>query len=85
MIDVYFMLKKPKECVGGVSLREFHPEMKVNIWQTYKVYPVTEKTVLFKRVGVEFCTNDGKYEHEMGRVTVKFINDEWLNVNVRER
>lgn len=56
MIDVYFRLKKPGEAVGGVSLREKNYQLKLNIWQTYKVFPITENTVLFKTKDVEFCT-----------------------------
>ena len=84
MIDVYFMLKGKRECVGGISLREKHPTMKTYIWQTYKVYPITEKTVLFRRQENEFCTENGSFQHEMGHIEVKYINAEWLNINVRE-
>lgn len=85
MIDVYFMLKGKGECVGGISLKEKHPNMKINIWETYKVYPVTEKTVLFKKKDNEFCTSNGIYNHEMGIITIRYINDEWLNINIKER
>lgn len=85
MIDVYFMLKKPGECVGGVSLKEMHPNMKIHIWEAYKVYPITEKTVLFQKNDNEFCTVNGTYSHEMGEINVKYINDEWLNVRVKEK
>lgn len=91
MIDVYFLLdgKKPGECVGGVSLKETHPTMEIDVWTTYKVYPITEKTVLFTKNGDEFCTVNGTYEHEMGTITVNHITglegDVWLNVNVKER
>lgn len=84
MIDVYFMLKKPGEAVGGISLKEKHPTMKIDIWETYKIYPITEKTVLFKRKDKEFCTTDGYFRHEMGQIEVKYINDEWININVKE-
>ena len=85
MIDVYFMLKGKGECVGGISLREKHPNMKINIWETYKVYPITEKTVLFQKNDNEFCTVNGTYNHEMGLIKVNVINNEWLNINVKEK
>ena len=84
MIDVYFMLKGNGECVGGVSLREKHPTMGINIWETYKVYPITEKTVLFRQTDNEFCTVNGTYQHEMGKISIRYINNEWININVRE-
>ena len=89
MIDVYFMLKEKGDAVGGISLKELHPTMKINIWETYKVYPITEKTVLFKKNDNEFCTINGKYKHEMGEIKVKIIDDnigtKWLNVNIKEK
>lgn len=91
MIDVYFMLdgKGKGDCVGGVSLKEKHPNMKVNIWHTYKVYPITEKTILFQKNDGEFCITNGTYEHEMGTISVKIIEgilgDKWLNVRVKEK
>lgn len=89
MIDVYFMMKGKGECVGGISLKEKHPKMKINIWTTYKVFPITEKTVMFSKNGDEFCTTNGVYQHEMGEIKVKFITgidgDEWLNVNIKEK
>ena len=85
MIDVYFMLKGKGECVGGISLKEKHPNMKINIWETYKVYPITENTVLFKKNDNEFCTSNGTYNHEMGKISIRYINDEWININVKER
>lgn len=88
MTDVYFMLKEDGECVGGISLKEKHPTMKINIWQTYKVYPITEKTVLFKRKDNEFCTINGKYNHEMGEIKIRYIEgimgDKWVNINIKE-
>ena len=59
MTDVYFMYKGKGECVGGISLRERHPTMRVNIWQTYKIYPMSDKTILFQRTETEFCTKNG--------------------------
>jgi hypothetical protein len=84
MIDVYFPIKKPGEAVGGISLKEVDHKLKVNIWRTYKVFFITENTVLFKKMDNEFCTINGKYNHEMGQVIVRVIDNEWLNVNVKE-
>ena len=84
MIDVYFMLKNKGDYVGGISLKEKHPTMGINIWETYKIYPITDKTVLFKKKDNEFCTVNGTYQHEMGQIEVKYINDEWININVKE-
>ena len=87
MINVYFMLPKQwkGECVGGISLKEYHTGMKRDIWETYKVFPITEKTVLFHRKDNEFCTKNGTYEHEVGKIKVEIIHDEWLNVQVSEK
>jgi hypothetical protein len=89
MINVYFMAKGKGECVGGIALREKHPTMKVNIWEVYKVYPISEKTVLFQRNEHEFCTVNGKYEHEMGSIEIKKVTgiqgDEWINIIVKEK
>ena len=86
VLNIGILLSKEKgSYVGAVSLREMHPNMKINIWQTYKVYPITEKTVLFKRKDNEFCTVDGKYEHEMGTIKIEYINNIWLNINVNEK
>lgn len=91
MIDVYFMMdgKDKGDCVGGVSLKEIHPTMQIDIWTTYKVHPITEKTVLFKNNKNEFCTINGTYEHEMGTIKVETISgvleDKWLHVNIKEK
>lgn len=85
MIDVYFMLKEWGECVGGVSLREFHPTIKRNIWNTYKIFPISDNKVLFKRIEEEFYVIDGIYNHEIGLIKIQYINGEWININVRER
>ena len=56
----------------------------VDIWETYKVFPITEKTVLFKRKDNEFAVTNGRYRHEMGQINVEYINGGWLNVQVIE-
>ena len=84
MIDVYFLLKGNGDCVGGISLKEKHPTMNLDIWETYRIYPVTEKTILFKRKDNEFCTTNGIYKHEMGQIEAKIVNGMWLNINVKE-
>lgn len=84
MIDAYFFLKQPGEAVGAISLKERNANLKVDIWETYKIFPITEKTVLFKRMETEFCTTNGKYHHEMGNIQVKYIDNEWLNVKITE-
>ena len=89
MIDVYFIIDgKERDCVGGISLKERHPNMHIDIWTTYKVYPITEKTILFRKNDGEFCTTNGTYEHEMGTIKVKTIQgtigEKWLNINIRE-
>lgn len=85
MIDVYFLLLDKRECLGAISLREMHPNMKINIWQTYKVYQITENIVLFERNEKEFCVINGIHEHEMGTIKIETINGEWLHINVREK
>ena len=83
MIDVYFMLKKSGEEVGGVSLQV--NQHGIQLWRVYKVYPITEKTVLFASNVDEFCTINGKYHHEMGDIEVKYMENQWLNVRIKEK
>ena len=91
MIDVYFMMdgKEKGDCVGGISLKDKHPNMPYSIWTAYKVFPITEKIVLFQKTDGEFCTTNGTYEHEMGTIKVEVIKgvlgDKWLHVNVTEK
>lgn len=84
MIDVYFELKEKKmESIGGISLCE-KDASGLNIWRTYKVYPITERTVLFQRNTHEFTVMDGLYEHEMGTIKIQYLNG-YMNINVKEK
>ena len=84
MINVYFILKGIGECVGGISLKEKHPTMNIDVWEVYKIYKISEKTVLFKRNEKEFCVTDGYFRHEMGQIEIKYIDNKWMNINVKE-
>lgn len=84
MIDVYFELKEKKmESIGGLALLE-KDITGIYVWRVYKVYPITERTVLFQRNKNEFSVMDGHYEHEMGTITIKYLNG-YMNVNVQEK
>lgn len=84
MIDVYFELKERKmESIGGLALLEKDPTG-IHVWRVYKVYPMTERTVLFQRNKHEFSVMDGHYEHEMGTITIKYLNG-YMNINVKEK
>lgn len=84
MIDVYFIMKKMGEEVGGISLEEKDPSTGLKIWRAYKVYPITERTVLFQRNKHEFAVMDGEYKHEMGTIRIQYMNNrEYMNINVR--
>lgn len=84
MIDVYFELKEKKMvCVGGLALLE-KDKTGIYVWRVYKIYPITERTVLFQRNENEFSVMDGHYKHEMGTITIKYING-YMNVNVKEK
>ena len=84
MIDVYFELKEKKmESVGGLALLERDPTG-INVWRVYKIYPITEKTVLFQRNKHEFTVMNGCYEHEMGIIKIRYVNG-YINVNVKEK
>lgn len=84
MIDVYFMLKEFGEAVGGISLKERDNLIQADVWNVYKVFPITEKTVLFKNSNKEFAVTNGSYRHEMGQIKIKYINNQWINVSVIE-
>ena len=85
MIDVYFELKKEMGVsIGAVSLLEVDKDTNLKIWRTYKVYPITEKTVLFRRKENEFAVTNGFYKHEMGEISIEYING-YMNVNIREK
>lgn len=85
MIDVYFELKKEMGVsIGGLALLEVDQETELKIWRVYKVYPVTEKTVLFKRNKHEFAVVNGFYKHEMGEIKIEYLNG-YMNINIRER
>jgi len=84
MIDVYFELKETKmESVGGLALLERDPTG-INVWRVYKIYPVTETSVLFQRNKNEFVVTNGIYEHEMGTIKIRYING-YININVKEK
>lgn len=84
MIDVYFELKEKKmESIGGLALLEKDPTG-IYVWRVYKVYPITERTVLFQRNKHEFSVMDGHYEHEMGTITIQYLNG-YMNINVKEK
>lgn len=84
MIDVYFELKEKKmESIGGLSLLEKDPTG-IYVWRTYKIYPITDRTVLFQRNKHEFTVMDGHYEHEMGTITIQYLNG-YMNINVKEK
>ena len=83
MIDVYFIQRGKGECIGAVSLKEYDPLINAPVWQTYTIYIITDKTLLFKRTEKEFCVVDGFFKHEMGNIKIKYING-WVNVNVIE-
>ena len=84
LIDVYFELKPKKMIsVGAVALLE-KDTTGIFIWRVYKIYPISERTVLFQRNAHEFSVMDGHFEHEMGTITIKYING-YMNVNVKER
>lgn len=83
MIDVYFELKDIKgESIGGISLRVTEPNG-LHIWRTYKIYPITEKAVLFQSNKSEFVVLNGHHIHEMGEITIQNING-YMNVNIKE-
>ena len=86
----YYMMKGKGECVGGIALSEKHPTMKVNIWEVYKIYPISEKTVLFQRNEKEFCTENGKYEHESCNIEIKYLDgtlpgEKWISVILHKK
>ena len=81
VINAYFPIKEKGECIGAISLWEMHPNMKIPIWQTYKIYPVSEKTILFQKNDKEFCITGNNYEHEMGIINIKEING-FINVKI---
>lgn len=84
MIDVYFELKEKRMVsVGGLALLE-KDKTGIYVWRVYKIYPITERTVLFQRNENEFSVMDGHYEHEMGTITIKYLNG-YMNVNVQEK
>lgn len=84
MIDVYFELKEEKMVsIGGLSLLE-KDASGIYVWRAYRIYPLTERTVLFQRNSHEFSVMDGHYDHEMGTITIQYING-YMNVNVKER
>ena len=84
MIDVYFELKEEKmKSVGGLALLERDPTG-IYVWRVYKVYPITERTVLFQRNKHEFVVMDNHYEHEMGDINIKYLNG-YININVKEK
>lgn len=89
MIDVYFLMdKKVGEAIGGISLKEKDEKLRIHIWRTYKIYPITDKTVLFQRNEYEFCVMNGAYQHEMGTIKIDYITgimgDKWMHINVKE-
>lgn len=85
MIDVYYMTKEKGECLGGVSLREYDEERGAYIWNTYRIYQATNEVLYFMRFDCEFYLTIGKtMKHEMGTIMAKKVNDEWININVRE-
>lgn len=84
MIDVYFEVKDKKmKAIGGLALLE-KDFTGVFVWRVYMVFPITDRTVLFKRNKHEFSVMDGHYEHEMGTITIQYING-YMNINVKER
>lgn len=84
MIDVYFEQKEEKmKCLGGISLLEKGTDG-IYTWRVYLIYPLTDRTVLFQRKGNEFSVMDGHYEHEMGTITINYIND-YMNINIRPK
>ena len=91
MIDVYFMLdgKNTGDCVGGLSLYEVPPKGMFGWYVAYKVYYITDKTILFQQNNGEFCTTNGTYEHGMGTILTEVIKgnlgDKWLHVQVKEK
>lgn len=91
MIDVYFIIddKKPGDCVGGISLYEVPPKAMYGYYVAYKIYYITERTILFQKNNGEFCTTNGTYEHGMGTIKTEIITsvlgDKWLHVQVIEK
>lgn len=71
------------ESIGGLALLEKDPSG-LSIWRVYKIYPITERTVLFQRNKHEFVVMDNHYEHEMGEINIKYLNG-YMNINVKEK
>lgn len=85
MIDVYFMPKGNGNCVGAISLKEFDPVIKMDIWAPYTITPITDKTILFRNDNNEFTITTNKpFRHKTGQIDVKFLKNGLLNVTVRE-
>lgn len=83
MINVYFPLKGKGDILGAISLKE-KDETGIYIWRTYNIIQITETVVLFQRNnGIEFCTSNGTYDHEMGKIKVRYIENTLLNINIQ--
>ena len=80
VMTVYFPEKKPMQCVGAIGLLE-RDKSGLEIWRVYKIYPLTEKSVLFQRNNNEFAVVNGKYMHEMGEITISYDSG-YINVKV---
>ena len=80
VMTVYFPEKQNMHCVGAMGLLE-KDVSGLEIWRVYKIYPMSERSVLFQRNKNEFAVVNGKYDHEMGEITIERDNG-FINVKV---